>query len=107
MYETQPFELIFMNTQSDTPEKPSQAKKSLLFAIEDIAKLLRTEVKKSDPKSKKRTATRLSGNASPNFFNAMEQIARMLRTQAKGNEPEPKKKRGWSLMKKTPKEKNK
>lgn len=93
----------FMNTQSDTPEKPK--KKSLLFAIEDIAKLIRTEVKKSESKPKKRTAVRLQNKAAPNFVNAMEQIAKMLRTQAKTYEPEPKKKRGWSLMKKSPKDK--
>ena len=84
---------------------PSE-KKSLLFAIEDIAKLLRTEVKKGEPKpkTKKRTTTRLKSAATPNFVNAVEQLAKMLRTQV--HKAELKKKRGWSIVKKAAKEKS-
>ncbi len=96
-----------MNTQSDSPEKPAKANKSLLFAIEDVAKLLRTEAKKTESKLKT-TTTRIPTSSSSDFVNSIEQIAKLLRTQVQKTQL--KKKRGWSVVKKaqkTTKEKNK
>jgi DNA repair photolyase len=84
-----------MSIQSENPEKPAKANKSLLFAIEDVAKLLRTEAKKTELKLKKTTT---SISSSSDFVNSVEQIAKLLRTQVR--KAEPKKKRGWSVVKK-------
>lgn len=64
-------------------------KKSLLFVIEDVAKLLRTEARKAQP---------LSKSVSLHFVNNVEQIAKLLRSQVRLSPP--KKKRAFSHIKK-------
>jgi ribosome-associated translation inhibitor RaiA len=90
-----------MNTKS---EESPQENKSLLFAIEDVAKLLRSEVKKEESKLKKGTTTHITKAASPDFVNTVEQIAKLLRTQVYKVQPQ-KKKRGWTTVKKAKKSK--
>jgi hypothetical protein len=88
-----------MNTKSE--ESPPE-NKSLLFAIEDVARLLRSEVKKEESKLKKGTTTHITRTSSTDFVNTVAQIAKLLRTQTHKVQPK-KKNRGWSVVKKTKK----
>jgi len=77
------------------PENEKQ--KSLTNAIEQIAKLLRTEVKEP-PKAhvKKRTTVQLSAASGIGAANVIEQVAKMMRTEIQISTSKKKKKRSWS-----------
>jgi hypothetical protein len=60
------------------PKLPPPGNKSLLFAIEDMAKLLRNEVKKTESKLKKAIPI---NSSSSSFVHNIEQIAQLLRDQ--------------------------
>jgi len=87
-----------MNPKS---KEPLPKNRSLLFAIEDLSKLLRNEVKKTASQLKKSTTSQITSASSPDFVRTVEQIAKLLRSQA--HKMHPKKKRAWGLAKKTSK----
>ena len=92
-------------SQSDERDTP---KKSLNVAIEQVAKLLRTEVKTTTTlKMKRRQAQLISLQAlGPSMRNSIEQIAKLLRTQIQ--KAKPAKKRSYSQQNrqtKSPREK--
>lgn len=79
-------------------DKSQPKNKSLLFAIEDVAKLLRTEVKKKESKLKKTVTARSHNASSPDFVNSIQQIAKLLRMQTQ--DVSTKKRHGWKLVRK-------
>jgi hypothetical protein len=85
-----------MGNKSEKTKKQSTLNKSLLFAIEDVAKLLRTEVKKKESHFTASQNAR-SGSSSPDFVNNIEQIAKLLRLQVHASRS--KKKRAWRQVK--------
>jgi hypothetical protein len=72
--------------ESDESDAPG---KSLNVAIEQVAQLLRTEVKTTTTlKMKQRQAKLLSLQAlGPSMSNSIEQVARLLRTQVQKEKP--------------------
>ena len=74
--------------------------KSFNVMIEQMAQLLRSELKEQEQKKKKRTAKRLATGAhGSSLSNTVEQIAKLLRTHITPS-PKPIKKRTWSQRKK-------
>ena len=71
--------------------------KSLANAIEQIAKLLRTEVKEPpQAQAKKRTTVQLSATSKIGAANVIGQVAKMLRSEIHFYSSKNKKKRNWS-----------
>jgi hypothetical protein len=90
-----------MNTKSEKSDS-TPPKKSLIFAIEDVAKLLRTEVKKTEMEFKPAITSQMpdSRSASPELINNLEQIAKFLRTQIAASRSRPQKKYVYGIVKK-------
>ncbi len=78
--------------------------KSFIVAIEQIAQLLRSEVKAKEQKLKKREARLLSKAArAGSLSNTVERIAKLLRTELTDSPKKPTKKRKWSRQALSPK----
>ncbi|HEY2810330.1 MAG TPA: hypothetical protein VGJ00_02940 [Rhabdochlamydiaceae bacterium] len=79
---------------NDKRNKKQEREKSLLFVIEDVAKLLRTEAKKAERRLPDAAGTSTSGP----FTNSIGQIAKLLRTQT--HAVRARQERTWTHMKK-------